>query len=128
MEKETIPNLFLPLDRLIEFAHRRTHIRDLDPLTSQALTNFAVINYRIRNIAADFRETIITHRGYIVHGSNEGEKEMHLVSREEYPSLIRNLSSIAFNLYNTYLSSDENTREAANEIVIFINRIFPKNK
>jgi hypothetical protein len=99
--------------------------RKLDSFTTQALSRFAHINYRIQDITRDFRGTAYNHTSYPLSTSKEGVTEIHLVSREEYPGILRNLSATAFNLYNKYLSGSENTRAAAKEVQDIVNDLFP---
>ncbi|MCL5434847.1 MAG: hypothetical protein M1405_00460 [Patescibacteria group bacterium] len=125
--REVEPGFILPTEKTINFAGQVSHFRNLDPLTSEALTKFAIINYRIRDIATDFRGTTNKHMGYVTSINEEGESVAVVVYREAYSDFIRNLSTIAFNVYNTYLNSNENTRAAAKDVLTFVSDFFPKN-
>ena len=123
------PNVGVPLPiRLVRKSSEQiAHYRNLDSLSTEALAKFAVVNFRIKDIATDFRETASDYIGYVVHVNEGGTGVAIVVYREIYSNVIQNLSAIAFNLYNTYLSGNENTRTAAKEVQGAINDLFPSN-
>ncbi len=118
-------NIPFPLRVVRDSSNEIARYRGLDALATQALSRFALINFRIKDIAEDFRGTATRSVGYPMSANEEGITEIKVVSRESYPDMLRTLSTIAFNLYNTYLSGSENTRAAAKEVRAVIIDLFP---
>lgn len=97
----------------------------LNPLTHDALSKFANANLRIGEIKTDFTQT--PHNGirYPVWVDEEGEIHRVIVTRDTYREVVRDLSTIAFGLYTTYLHKDEASRAAASEVLFLANEIYP---
>mgnify|MGYP001588910869 CR=1 FL=1 len=118
-------NIPFPLRVVRDSSNEIARYRGLDTLTAEALSKFALINFRIKDIAEDFRGTATRSVGYPMSANEEGITEIWVVSREGYPDMLRDLSTRAFNLYNTYLSGSENTRAAAKEVQGIVIDLFP---
>jgi hypothetical protein len=107
------------------FASEISRNYNLDRVTYEALSKYAILRLRINEVVSDFRESEATSVRYSVY--QEGETIIKkTVSRDEYPDFIKNSSMIAFNLYNAYLSNDSSSRAAAREIQVLVDDIYPK--
>ncbi len=99
----------------------------LDRLTYEALSKYANTNLRIRQIAAYFRGT--TGKGVVCadYEDDNGKPCKMIVTRENYSDMIKTISTIAFNLYNTYLNNDSASRAAAREVQVIVNDVYPQS-
>jgi hypothetical protein len=122
VEYEFIP----PTEKIIKYANQISFDNSLDPLTSEELVKFAVINFRIKDITTDFRGTTTRGMSYLVGLQENGKPQRNSITRENYSQQLLNLSKTAFNIYNTYLYLTEHARKATTEIQIYINDRFPK--
>lgn len=114
-----------PIKLVRDSADEIAYYRGLDPLAAEALTRFALINYRIKDIATDFRGTTADLKIYDVNFNEDRTGDAVAVYRNDYSRIIQNLSTIAFNLYNTYLSASGSTRAAARQVQGIVNELFP---
>lgn len=101
--------------------------RGLDRLTYDALSKYANASLRIREIATDFRGT--TEKGFVYadYEDEDGQGCKMVLTRENYSDTVNIISTIAFNLYHTYLSNSPASRLAAKEVQVIVNDFFPKN-
>jgi hypothetical protein len=116
-----------PSEKIIKYANQISKHYSLDCLTSEELTKFAMINFRIKDITTDFRGTTTPGMTYFVGLQENGKPQRNSITRESYQDQLLILSKTAFNIYNAYLNSTENVRKAAKEVQIYINDRFPKN-
>jgi len=100
---------------------------DLDRLTYEALSKYANTSLKIREVITDFRGTTATAVKYPAYKDEDGANYKMIVPRSAYPDLIRNLSTIALNLYNTYLNNDSASRLAAREVQVIVNDVYPQS-
>jgi len=115
-----------PMERVAQSAQQSAHYWGLDLLTSEALTKFATINYRIRTIKEDFVGTTTTHIIYRIDSWAENGFTYGIpVSRDNYASQLRILSTTAFYLYDTYLNKDSRVVGAAREVQRTVDDLFP---
>ncbi len=100
--------------------------RGLDRLTYEALSKYANASLRIREMATYFRGT--TEKGIVCadYEDDNGQKCKMVLTRESYSDMIKTISTIAFNLYHTYLSNSPASRLAAKEVQVIVNDFFPK--
>jgi len=116
-----------PIERVVQSAGRSANYWELDPVTSEALGKFAVINYRIRTIKEDFIGRTTPGINYRIDSwQKEGFDHGVSITRDNYASWIRNLSATAFNIYDKYLSADNKTAEATREVQRAVDDLFPK--
>jgi hypothetical protein len=123
----TRTNNVSPIERVTQSAGQSAHYWGLDPLTSEALEKFAVLNYRIREIKEDFVGKTTTRVLYRIDSwASSGFAYGVTIRQGDYAYILRLLSATAFNLYDTYLSKDNSAAEAAQEIKQRIDDLFPK--
>jgi hypothetical protein len=116
-----------PIERVVQKAGQSAHYWELDPMTSEALAKFAVINYRIRTIKEDFVGKTTPGINYRIDSWSKEEFDYGVpITRDNYASWIRNLSATAFNIYDKYLSTDNRTAEATREVQRAVDDLFPK--
>lgn len=113
-----------PIQKVRRFADQTAHYRDIGPLATDALAKFAVCNYRIENIARNFRGTNVDKVFYPSYVDDKGVQLGMKVRRTFYIRMISILSATAFNIYNQYLSGDEQARAAAKDVRTFVNDLF----
>ena len=100
---------------------------DLDGLTYEALSKYANTNFKIRQIATNFRGT--TEKGIVCadYEDENGQQCKMVLTRESYSDMLKTMSTIAFNLYNTYLGKNGASRAAAREVQVIVNDIYPQS-
>lgn len=100
---------------------------NLDRITYEALSKYANTSLRIREIITDFRGTQVAGVKYPVRIDDQGTVHKIIIPRGAYSDYVRSLSTIAHNLYETYLSGNPASRAAAKEVQVIVNDFFPKN-
>lgn len=112
--------------KIAYYANEIANHHDLDTLTYEALSKFAVANLRIREVQSDFSHVTYDVVRYPVYEDVEGKLPKRIITRETYRDFIISTSAIAFNLYNVYLSKNPASRAAAREVQILVNDEYPK--
>lgn len=111
--------------RVAYYTNEIAAYHNLDRLTYEALTKFAIVSLRIREVATDFRETTYDGVRYPVYKDGGGNEYKMVVRRDSYGNFINILSKIALDLQTTYLSKSPGARSAAREVQVIINDEFP---
>jgi hypothetical protein len=117
-----------PTERIILFSRQVAHNFELDPLTTEALVKFAVLNYRIKTIKEDFAGTTTSRMLYRTDSWQEHAdfKYGTMITRDNYEDKIKLFSATAFNLYIHYLNHADSAINAAREVQWTMDDLFPK--
>jgi hypothetical protein len=117
-----------PFTRVEKFAYYTNEIaayHDLDRLTYEALSKFAIVSLRLRELKTDFRGTTVSAVKYPAYIDDAGRTHKLLVTRGSYGNFINVLSKIAHDLQERYLSESPGARSAASEVQVIVNEEFP---